>query len=443
MSGDGGNSTVYIRIPFSIASRDELDAIARLRLEMADDDGFVAYLNGQRVAAHNDPAELTWDASATAGVEASPGSPVAYDITDFIGSLEVGGNLLAIHGLNSSTASSDMLIVTQMVSSELSANGGGPEILYTLDGADPREPGAGVFTDPITLEDSVLVKARARSGDSWSALSEATFAIDSRLRITEVMYHPAPPMEGSPHEDEDFEFLELENVGARAVSLEGISIEGAVRFDFSAGDVPSLAPREIVVVVNNLEAFRTRYDAGGILVAGEFSGRLSNGGEEIILRGRAGEHILEFRYDDAWYPVTDGQGGSLVIADAGGDRDDWRLETSWRPSQFIHGSPGFRETDEEGGLQLPGDANQDARLDVSDAIALLRFLFVGGDISMPCGDGTLASEGNRLLLDSNGDGAVNLSDAVALLSYLFLAGPAPALGKDCVILVDCPDRCFQ
>ncbi len=443
MSGDGGNPTVYVRIPFVVASQDDLDAIAALRLDIHYDDGFVAYLGGDPVAAAGEPALPTWNSRATSGREANLDAPTEFDITDSIGSLRVGENVLAIHGMNSSPNSSDMLIQAALVAGMLDVDGGGPEILYTLDGSDPREPGAEVFVDPIALDGSVLAKARARSGDSWSALSEATFAIDSGLRITEIMYHPAPPEEGSPHVDEDFEFLELQNVGARAISLDGVAIDGAVRFDFSTGAVPTLAPGEIVVVVNDILAFADRYDLANILVAGEFDGRLSNGGEEIVLRGRAGEHVLDFAWDDAWYPVTDGDGPSLVIDDARIARDGWGLEESWRPSRFLHGSPGFPENDAAGGFQRPGDVNQDSRLDISDAVSLLRYLFVAAADTLPCGDGTLASEGNRLLLDANGDDDVNLSDAVNTLNYLFLAGPAPVLGADCVQLPDCPDRCFQ
>ena len=53
----------------------------------------------------------------------------------------------------------------------------------------------------------------------------------------------------------------------------------------------------------------------------------------------------------------------LGLDDAGGD------ETSWRVSDQVDGSPGVVETEPPtGGLQLSGDMNQDARLDLSDAV---------------------------------------------------------------------------
>ncbi|MBN1846664.1 MAG: CotH kinase family protein, partial [Sedimentisphaerales bacterium] len=81
--------------------------------------------------------------------------------------------------------------------------GGSGTIYYTLNGADPRRYGGSVngadaqeYSVPITLTHSVRVKARVRNGGVWSALSDAVFAVGpvrDKLRITEMMYHPAEP----------------------------------------------------------------------------------------------------------------------------------------------------------------------------------------------------------------------------------------------------------
>jgi hypothetical protein len=48
-----------------------------------------------------------------------------------------------------------------------------------------------------------------------------------------------------------------------------------------------------------------------------------------------------------------------------------------------------------------------------------------GGVDWPC-DGASAGEGGNLLfLDVNGSGSVNLTDAVAILNYLFLSGAPP------------------
>jgi hypothetical protein len=107
------------------------------------------------------------------------------------------------------------------------------------------------------------------------------------------------------------------------------------------------------------------------------------------------------------------------------------------PSQFTAGEP----ANGVGGLQLPGDLNQDGRLTISDAVALLRHYAGGADVPFPCAGGGPDHESNRVLLDSDGDGTVDLTDAIYLLTYLFRSGPAPVRGTTCVFLTDCPDIC--
>ncbi|MGH9362603.1 MAG: hypothetical protein ACRD2T_11870, partial [Thermoanaerobaculia bacterium] len=74
-----------------------------------------------------------------------------------------------------------------------------------------------------------------------------------------------------------------------------------------------------------------------------------------------------------------------------------------------------------GGI-LPGDCNGDGRLDLSDGICLLLYLFLGSGQPLPCGDGTLADPASRSLVNFNGDQGVDLSDAIGTLNYLFLTG---------------------
>jgi hypothetical protein len=95
-----------------------------------------------------------------------------------------------------------------------------------------------------------------------------------------------------------------------------------------------------------------------------------------------------------------------------------------------------------GGLQRPGDANGDGALDLSDAIWILGHLFLGSHAALPCEGGSASSPGpgDLALVDVNGDGGIDLSDAVNILSFLFLGSGPPALGKECVRIVGCPDN---
>ncbi|MBD3218057.1 MAG: hypothetical protein GF310_07250 [candidate division Zixibacteria bacterium] len=62
-----------------------------------------------------------------------------------------------------------------------------------------------------------------------------------------------------------------------------------------------------------------------------------------------------------------------------------------------------------------GDANDDQAVNVSDAVWIINFVFIGGDPPQPvlaCGD-------------ANDDAAVNVSDAVWVINYVFIGGAAP------------------
>jgi CSLREA domain-containing protein len=96
--------------------------------------------------------------------------------------------------------------------------------------------------------------------------------------------------------------------------------------------------------------------------------------------------------------------------------------------------------------QVPGDCNQDGRLDISDASCVLGFLFLGVPSRLPCGDGSSADPANVALIDWQPDGRPDLSDAVALLAFLFSGGaphPAAVSGSEtrgCVEIPGCPDN---
>ncbi|MCK4887305.1 MAG: lamin tail domain-containing protein, partial [Planctomycetes bacterium] len=89
--------------------------------------------------------------------------------------------------------------------------------------------------------------------------------------------------------------------------------------------------------------FEAKY-GGGYPIAGEYTGLLNNGGEEIVLRDAAGVEIHDFDYKDGWYDITDGGGFSLAVADeSSADVNDWDLKEGWRPSSQIYGTPGDEE----------------------------------------------------------------------------------------------------
>jgi hypothetical protein len=94
------------------------------------------------------------------------------------------------------------------------------------------------------------------------------------------------------------------------------------------------------VVVSDLNSFRLRYGFGPT-VAGEYSGNLSNGGEDIVLQLPAplDAAILRLKYKDSWYPTTDGGGQSLTIIDAAAHPATWSEKESWLPASPSPGGP--------------------------------------------------------------------------------------------------------
>lgn len=161
------------------------------------------------------------------------------------------------------------------------------------------------------------------------------------LRVTEIMYHPSS-LAGNTNSAEAFEYVELRNTGPQTLNLAGVRFTSGIEFDFTGSVVTNLAPGARVLVVRNAAAFVARYGAVAA-VAGQFTGALENGGELLRLEDATGEKILEFSYNNAWYPITDGDGFSLVIVNDAASFDTWGLKTSWRPSGVEGGTPAAGE----------------------------------------------------------------------------------------------------
>jgi hypothetical protein len=229
------------------------------------------------------------------------------------------------------------------------SNAPGATIYYTLDGTDPRLPNGNIapaarsYSGPITITTNVAVFARARWGSVWSDLTLATYVVSvPSLRITEIMYNP-DRLAGSTNDPQDFEYLELKNIGPTTLNLNGVRFTNGISFNFTGSTITNLTAGARVLVVKNLAAFVSRY-GGGLPVAGQYGGSLANDGERLALVGPVGEPILDFSFHDEWFAVTDGPGFSLVIVDENASTSLWSSQQSWRPSGVWHGSPGAGDT---------------------------------------------------------------------------------------------------
>ena len=246
--------------------------------------------------------------------------------------------------------------------------------------------------------------------DSITVTSTDNSALaQDHLRVTEINYHPADPTSAEQLAipgvgDNDFEFIELVNTSTtQSLNLSGVQfVEQVLNNDnqgitFTFSDL-TLAPGERVVVVQNLDAFELRYGTTAN-VAGEYSGKLSNGGETITLRDATGQTIQQFAYDDAapWPTSTDGGGSSLTVVDTAGDYNSSSNWTAATPS------PGFLEQE-----FLLGDANQDGIVDFNDISAFIGLLQGGPFLAEA---------------DINGDGIIDFKDIAPFINLLANGSP--------------------
>jgi hypothetical protein len=162
------------------------------------------------------------------------------------------------------------------------------------------------------------------------------------LAITEINYNPADPtaeelLLDPDLDNDDFEFIELQNVSDQRIDLSGVYFAEGVSFTFADGT--ELAPGETVLVAADAAAFEIRYGEE-LELAGEFgSGALRNDGEKIVLKDADDDTIQEFTYDDAngWPEAADGDGKTLEVKDVEGNYND---PGNWDPSDEWGGTPG-------------------------------------------------------------------------------------------------------
>ncbi|HUF62661.1 MAG TPA: lamin tail domain-containing protein [Verrucomicrobiales bacterium] len=169
----------------------------------------------------------------------------------------------------------------------------------------------------------------------------------SGLVLSEIMYNPAPPTAEETARgwsSTSFEFVELTNIRDEILDLTHVRFTKGIDFDFVGSAITSLAPGGFVLVVDDLEAFESRYGPG-LPVAGVFQdGQLANGGERIKLSFGAGTPIRDFSYGDGdgWPQEADGGGKSLVLTALTADAD-LSDPSSWSASGRTGGSPGALE----------------------------------------------------------------------------------------------------
>ncbi len=195
------------------------------------------------------------------------------------------------------------------------------------------------FDDAIAeLDPGRTYKVRMRHKDNtgrWSHWSDpVTFiadqAVDQNVTdaivISEIHYNPALGCA---------EFIEIHNRSNSTIQLLGYNFDTGVMFDFPVGS--SIGPGEYKLIVEDEDCFNIVFGPNPDII-GEWSGGLSNAGEEVRL------HFLEtrldsVRYDDVlpWDTLADNGLHSLALIDAQLDNN---LAVNWATQCTAEATPG-------------------------------------------------------------------------------------------------------
>ena len=307
--------TTYFRRHFTATN---VAGITKLTLDLVRDDGAVVYLNGEEARRVNLAA-----------------GPVLYDTT----------TITFVGGGDESTFFEYALDPTflregeNVVAVEIHQFGGtSSDISFDLELKATRD----ISGNALVLEHSATVSARAHHNGEWSARTEAFFAVGDageQLRVTEVMYNPDGPPDGSPFSAGDFEFIEFRNVGSTPLDLARVRLVEGVTCVLTN---MVLQTGELAVAVANLDAFVSRYDTNGMRIAGIYDGQLNNGGEAVGIEDPFGGTVQAFEYDD-WYAAADGDGYSMIVTNVYADPSAWSQSNAWSAGGMRLGTPGWDE----------------------------------------------------------------------------------------------------
>ncbi len=364
-----GYSTVYLRRTFTVSDPVACDTLS---LDVLYDDGVNVWINGTLVFQDNvSSVELPYNGTADTATDYS--DYLAIALTNASSYLVKGTNVVAVQLANSSVGSSSdcYLDLRLSVPSQTTGDAAGSMSFADLvpgNGAYEIEPvwesePSGEFKEQALIPAGVLevgrtYRVRCRMRDStgywshWSnpiqftagqPLSTGTAA---GLRITELMYNPGKTANDGGFDNDEFEFIELKNVGNEPLDLSGVSFTEGVTFAFAHGNIVTLEPGAFVLVVRNREAFTLRYGAEAAgRIAGQFEGKLANEGESVKLVDFWSGTIATFEYRDepGWPAPADGAGHSLVpweTALPGEPAGSLNDGANWRASTEVGGSPG-------------------------------------------------------------------------------------------------------
>ncbi|NQU24917.1 MAG: lamin tail domain-containing protein, partial [Candidatus Nealsonbacteria bacterium] len=227
-----GNASMFLRFSFDVAVPTDYQS---LTLKMKYDDGYIAYLNGHQIAERNAPAAPTWNSAATA--EQTDEQATAWenvDVSDYLGHLVAGPNVLAVHAMNRTAGDGDFLVLPELVQItyeglgehffasatpgdvnasedwlhvedttfshdrgfydepfllEISTPTVGADVYYTIDGSEPSETDGLLYTTPVPITTTTVVRAIATK----TAYEPTNVDTQTYIFLNDVLHQPVNP----------------------------------------------------------------------------------------------------------------------------------------------------------------------------------------------------------------------------------------------------------
>jgi hypothetical protein len=240
--------------------------------------------------------------------------------------------------------------------------------------------GSTITFPEFVVQSGKIYRARVRHKDMtgrWSSWSlpvqfvpsprDTASILRTNLVFNEIMYNP--PGEGATDGDE-FEFIELKNIGPFTLNLSGLFFSQGITFTFTNGT--TLAPGAVFLVARNPAVLVTRYP--GLVVNGDYSDKLNNDGETIAISHPTAGEIVSVAYDDRtpWPVAADGSGFSLVLDLVAG---------TYHASAARFGTPGMDDASYGPGSVVINEILSNSVWPEKDTIELLNTAVTNVDIS--------------------------------------------------------------
>jgi len=235
------------------------------------------------------------------------------------------------------------------------ASGGSSDIRFDMMlHGETSQGGGDNVSDPIFFAEPTILRARSYNtgNKEWSALNEAFYTIDglsvdaTNFVVSELHYHPATPTTpaelAESSDRDDFEFLEFLNIGRTALDLSGLRFAAGINFAFPNNTVLKAGKR--LLLIRNRAAFEARYGPIEGIQSFEYTGRLNNDGEQLLITANGPDPVHDFTYNDQlpWPTEADGIGLSLILDNPAAGPPHGK-PASWTTSRHLGGSPGKAE----------------------------------------------------------------------------------------------------